>query len=98
MIGRCPCRYPSKEEKYQLMQLTGLNHKQISHWFTNARKRILQPMQSKRAKVTHEKQAPTTERIPGQPLNTQPTEPNTKPQVCEQSTVQVYNLFLRTEI
>jgi Spy/CpxP family protein refolding chaperone len=36
--------YPSEEQKRQLASQTGLTINQISNWFINARRRILQPM------------------------------------------------------
>ncbi|KAG1147379.1 hypothetical protein G6F37_011795 [Rhizopus arrhizus] len=36
--------YPTEEEKAQLAAETNLNLNQISNWFINARRRILQPM------------------------------------------------------
>lgn len=36
--------YPNEEEKAQLVQQTGLARNQISNWFINARRRILQTM------------------------------------------------------
>jgi len=36
--------YPTEEEKSALSMQTGLSSKQISDWFINARRRILQPM------------------------------------------------------
>jgi len=35
--------YPTEAEKKQLMACTGLDKKQLTNWFTNARKRIWQP-------------------------------------------------------
>ena len=35
--------YPTETEKKELMRLTGLDKKQLTNWFTNARKRIWQP-------------------------------------------------------
>lgn len=35
--------YPTDKEKEELMAKTGLSKKQLSNWFTNARKRVLQP-------------------------------------------------------
>jgi len=34
--------YPSDDEREELVQKTGLTHKQIHHWFTNRRKRDVQ--------------------------------------------------------
>ncbi|KAG1497699.1 hypothetical protein G6F47_005357 [Rhizopus delemar] len=44
--------YPTEEEKAQLASETNLNLNQISNWFINARRRILQPMleEEKRSK------------------------------------------------
>lgn len=36
--------YPTEEEKAKLAEETNLNLNQISNWFINARRRILQPM------------------------------------------------------
>jgi hypothetical protein len=36
--------YPTEEEKASLAAETNLNLNQISNWFINARRRILQPM------------------------------------------------------
>lgn len=36
--------YPSEEQKVLLSQQTGLSHAQINTWFTDARRRVLQPM------------------------------------------------------
>lgn len=38
--------YPTEEEKKSLMRQTGLSMNQVSNWFINARRRILQPMLS----------------------------------------------------
>jgi len=38
--------YPTEEEKKGLMRQTGLSMNQVSNWFINARRRILQPMLS----------------------------------------------------
>lgn len=35
--------YPTDKEKEELMDQTGLTKKQLSNWFTNSRKRVLQP-------------------------------------------------------
>lgn len=35
--------YPSEEEKKELMKETGIDLKQLSNWFTNARKRVWKP-------------------------------------------------------
>ena len=36
--------YPTKDEKKQLCQETGLSIHQVNNWFSNARRRIIQPM------------------------------------------------------
>lgn len=36
--------YPTDEDKQMLLQKTGINMKQLTNWFTNARKRIWKPM------------------------------------------------------
>jgi hypothetical protein len=37
--------YPNEQEKAELMAKTGLSRKQLSNWFTNARKRLWRPKQ-----------------------------------------------------
>jgi hypothetical protein len=39
--------YPSDEVKDKLCEMTGLNKKQIQNWFTNTRKRYVQPLKRK---------------------------------------------------
>ncbi|ETW10501.1 hypothetical protein H310_00791 [Aphanomyces invadans] len=36
--------YPTDDDKKKLLELTGINMKQLTNWFTNARKRIWKPM------------------------------------------------------
>lgn len=36
--------YPTDEDKQMLLKKTGINMKQLTNWFTNARKRIWKPM------------------------------------------------------
>lgn len=36
--------YPTDEDKQMLLRKTGINMKQLTNWFTNARKRIWKPM------------------------------------------------------
>jgi hypothetical protein len=40
--------YPSEAEKQQLADAAGITQKQLSNWFTNARKRLWQPMMRQR--------------------------------------------------
>jgi hypothetical protein len=40
--------YPSELEKQQLAEAAGITQKQLSNWFTNARKRLWQPMMRER--------------------------------------------------
>lgn len=42
--------YPSAEEKEELLAQTGIEMKQLTNWFTNARKRIWKPMITSQAK------------------------------------------------
>lgn len=39
--------YPGQEAKESLSQITNLTKKQIQNWFTNSRKRFLEPLKKK---------------------------------------------------
>ncbi|KAI8333134.1 hypothetical protein BC941DRAFT_435184 [Chlamydoabsidia padenii] len=48
--------YPTEEEKDTLARRTGLTLNQISNWFINARRRILQPMLEQQVQVNEKRQ------------------------------------------
>jgi hypothetical protein len=54
-LNHIPNPYPSHEDKDKLSQITGLSRKQIQNWFTNSRKRFLEPLK----KVSDQKNSPT---------------------------------------
>jgi hypothetical protein len=62
--------YPSHEVKETLSKATGLTRKQIQNWFTNSRKRFLEPLKKK---IEEKKSGDTT------PHNTQMIEENSDP-------------------
>lgn len=68
--------YPNEEEKRQLSATVGLTTNQISNWFINARRRILQPMVNQAKALQFTRSGPSAEsRAIGSPCVTATAEP-----------------------
>ncbi|KAH7476760.1 BEL1-like homeodomain protein 8 [Phytophthora ramorum] len=75
--------YPTDEDKQMLLKKTGISMKQLTNWFTNARKRIWKPMMrrehSRQLQSAMEFDQTAVREFPGSGLNQQYTESSYAP-------------------
>lgn len=91
--------YPTHEDKEVLSKATGLTRKQIQNWFTNTRKRFLEPVKKKIGDQQNEGSPYLESSLTAdQPVEEQQSRPNVTNNMAPQATLEPVNLQQNSQI